>query len=171
VRKRPSSDCSRRSDLVEFHDGEKSLGDDLLAASAVLLLLPGLVAVLGSRWAMSKSLRPLMLRLVGGSEAHNATSAWNALFAELGPCLVRATLADGRTIGGRYDESCVAGYSEQIPDLYLSQRWDLDDEWWFVAPSHQSLGLWLSNASIVSLEFYDIPDTIQMERETSKIKG
>jgi hypothetical protein len=161
----------QKADLVEFHDGDKSLGDDLLAASAILVLLPGLVAVAGSRWIASKILRPRMLRLVGSSEAHNASSAWNVLFAELGPCLVRATLVDGRTFGGRYDENCVAGYSERVPDLYLSQRWDLDADRWFVGPSRQSLGLWLSSGSIVSLEFYDIRGTTEMEREIPKIKG
>ncbi len=84
-------------------------------------------------------------------------SAWNPLFDEQGPCLIRATLADGRIIGGRYDENGVAGYSEEVPDLYLSQRWDLDEQGWFVAPARQSLGPWLSSGSIVSLEFYDIP--------------
>jgi hypothetical protein len=161
----------QKSDLVEFHDGEKSLGDDLLAAAAIFVLLPGLIAVAGSRWMASKSLRPRMLRLVGSSDAHNASSAWDVLFAELGPCLVRATLVDGRTFGGRYDEHCVAGYSERVPDLYLSQRWDLDDDRWFVGPSRQSLGLWLSSGSIVSLEFYDIRETTDMDREIPKIKG
>jgi hypothetical protein len=70
----------QKDDLVEFHDGEKSLSDDLLAASAVLLFLPGAVAIAGSRWMASKKLRPRALRLAGSSEAHSATSAWNALF-------------------------------------------------------------------------------------------
>jgi hypothetical protein len=87
----------QKVDLIEFHDGGKSLGDDLLAASAILLLLPGLIAVLGSRWIASRSLRPSVLGLVGSSDSHTATSAWNQLFSKQGPCLIRATLTDGRT--------------------------------------------------------------------------
>src|ERR1700754_3279264 len=48
----------QKSDLVEFHDGAKSLGADLLTASAILLVLPGLVAIAGSWWTASRTLRP-----------------------------------------------------------------------------------------------------------------
>jgi hypothetical protein len=161
----------RKVDLVEFHDGEKTLGDDLIAASAILLFLPGLIAVIGSRWMESKRLRPWTLRLVGSSEAHGTQSAWNVLFGEQGPCLVRATLADGRIIGGLYDERSIAGYSEQVPDLYLSQRWEFDAEDWFAGPTGRSLGVWLSSESVVSLEFYEIDDIRDLEREISRIRG
>jgi hypothetical protein len=144
----------QKSDLVEFHNGAKPLGDDLLAASAILLLLPGLIAVIGSRWTASETLRPRVLRLLGSSETHNADSAWNQMFSKQGTCLVRATLTDGRIVGGLYDENSVAGYSEQVPDLYLSQRWDLDGERWFVGPNAQSRGVWLSHESITTLEIY-----------------
>jgi hypothetical protein len=161
----------QKSDLVEFHDGEKSLGADLLAASAILLLLPGLVAIAGSRWVASKRLRPGVLRFLGSSETHSTSSAWNQLFSKQGPCLIRATLTDGRIIAGLYDESSRAGYSEQIPDLYLSQRWDLDGERWFAGPSAHSLGVWLPSDSVASLEIYEVRGTCASEREIPKIKG
>lgn len=161
----------QRTDLVEFHEGEKSLGVYLLAASAILLLLPGIIAVLGSRWMASKVLRPWVLRLVGSSETHSATSAWNDIFGEQGPCLIRATLTDGRIIGGLYDQSSVAGYSEQVPDLYLSQRWDLDDDGWFLGPADRSLGIWLPSESIVSLEIYRLQEGSDKVREIQKIRG
>jgi len=161
----------QKSDLVEFHDGEKSLGDDLLAASAILLLLPGLIAIIGSRWMASRGFRSWLLRLVGSSEAHNADSAWNKLFSEQGLCLVRATLTDGRIIGGLYDESSVAGYSEQVPDLYLSQRWEFDVEGWFAGPTGRTLGVWLSSESIVSLEFCEVEGDGDLDREIPKIKS
>jgi hypothetical protein len=137
----------------------------------VLLLLPGLIAVMGSRWMASKTLRPWILDLVGSSEAHNTTSAWNQLFSKQGPCLVRATLTDGRIIGGLYDDRSVTGYSEQVPDLYLSQRWRLDSEDWFAGPIGRSLGVWLASESIVTLEFYDIRSTCDLEREILKIRS
>jgi hypothetical protein len=61
-----------KSDLTEFHNGEKSLGDDLLAAAAILLLLPGIISLVGSQWMSSKRLRPWMLRLAGSSDALKA---------------------------------------------------------------------------------------------------
>ena len=84
---------------------------------------------------------------------------------------MRATLADGRTIGGRHDENSVAGYTEQMADLYLSQRWDLDANRWFVGPTDQSMGLWLSGESIISLEFYGLEGVGNLERENPKING
>jgi hypothetical protein len=145
----------QKSDLVEFHNGSKGLGDDLLASLAIFLLLPGVIAIIGSRWMKSKSLRPRVLGLFGSSDAHSITSGWNQLFSEQGACLVRATLSDGRVVGGFYDEPSLAGYSEQTQDLYVNQRWELDDDGWFVQPAERSLGIWLPKESIVSLEIYD----------------
>jgi hypothetical protein len=161
----------QKADLVEFHNGEKPLGDDLLAASAILLLLPCLIAVAGSRWMASKKFRPRALSLASSSEAHSATSAWNQLFSERDPCFVRASLTDGRIVGGLYDDRGVAGYSEQVPDLYLSQRWELDDEDWFVGPTDRTLGIWLADGSIVSLEIYALDNVGDLERETPKIRS
>jgi Family of unknown function (DUF6338) len=160
-----------KRDLVEFHDGRKSLGDDLLAASAILLLLPGLISVVGSRWMVSRRLRPWILRLAGSSEAHGTRSAWNRIFDEQGPCLIRANLTDGRIVGGLYDEIGIAGYSEEIQDLYLSQRWDLDGDLWFLGPADHSLGIWLPGESIASLEIYDVEGIGSLRREIPKIRS
>jgi hypothetical protein len=157
-----------KSDLVEFQKGEKPLGTDLLTAAAIFLLLPALISLLGSRWSTSSILRPWLLRLAGSSDAHGSPSAWNVTFRELGPCLVRATLTDGRLIGGLYDGSSVSGYSEQTRDLFLSKRWDLNEEGWFTGPMDPSLGIWLSDESIVSLEFYDAAG---LDKETPKIRS
>jgi hypothetical protein len=161
----------QKVDLVEFHKGGKSLGDDLLAALVILLLAPGAITVVGSRWMASKSLRPSILSLVGSSDAHSATSAWNQLFDDHGSCLIRATLADGRIVGGFYDRGSLAGYSEQAPDLYMSQRWEIDDNGWFAGPADRSLGIWLSAESIVSLEIYAFEGMGDMERKMPKISG
>jgi hypothetical protein len=155
----------QKSDLVDFQSGREPLGADLLAATAVFLLLPGLIALLGSWWTSSRNLRPRLLRLVGSTDAHGSASAWNITFREVGPCLVRAKLRDGRLIGGLYDEASVAGYSEQTRDLYLSERWQLNQDEWFVGPMDRSLGVWLSDDSIVSLEFYAFRELGQRNSE------
>ena len=158
----------QKVDLVEFHDGEKPLGDDLLVAFGVFLLLPGAIAVLGSGWMSSKTLRPRLLKLVGSSEAHSITSGWNELWSKQGASLVRATLSDGRVVGGFYDEPSLAGYTEQTQDLYINERWELDEQGWFVKPAERSLGIWLPKESIVSLEIYDAEDSSSKETRQEK---
>jgi hypothetical protein len=160
----------QKVDLVELHKGEKPLGEDLLAALAILLLLPGLIAASGARWVASEKLRPRVLRVVGSSDAHSMASAWNQIFSRQGPCLVRATLTDGRLVGGRYDDASLVGYSERVPDIYLSQRWELDDDDWFVGPADHSLGIWLPSVNIASLEIYEVEAGNVLERETSEIR-
>lgn len=148
----------QKSDIVDFHDGKKPLGDYLLVAAGIFLVFPGSIAVVGSLWTSSTRVRPRLLKLVGSSEAHSITSGWNELFSKQGVCLIRATLTDGRVVGGYYDEPSLAGYTEQTQDLYINQRWELDDESWFVKPAERSLGIWLPKKSIVSLEVYDAQD-------------
>jgi len=161
----------QKSDLAEFQDGEKSLGDDLMAAGAVLVMLPGLIAVSGSQWMSSRRIRPRVLQLVGSSEAHGTASAWNQLFSKQRSCLVRVALSDGRIMGGLFDESSAVGYSEQVPDLYLSQRWEFDGEGWFVGPTDRTLGVWIASESIASLEIYELDGVVNPERESPKIRS
>jgi hypothetical protein len=54
--------------------------------------------------------------------------------------------------------------------LYLSQRWDLDEDGWFVGPASRTLGVWLSDKCIVSLEIYAVGIAKGLERETPKIR-
>ena len=48
----------------------------------------------------------------------------------------------------------LAGYSEQAQDLYLIQRWELDEDDWFREPASGTLGVWVPKDNIASLEFY-----------------
>jgi hypothetical protein len=84
---------------------------------------------------------------------------------------VRVSLTDGRIVGGLYDENSVAGYSQEVPDLYLSRRWDLDEDYWFLGPADHSLGIWLPRESIASLEIYDIEGMGGLKREIPKIRS
>jgi hypothetical protein len=143
-----------KADVVEYHNGEKTLFADFVAGVLVFLALPLLQAIVGSRWNSSKKLRPKLLRLIGSSEAHNVHSGWNELFSKQGGAMIRATLSDGRVIGGFYGEPSLAGYTEHSQDLYISERWELDEDSWFVQPAPRTLGVWLPRESIRSLEVY-----------------
>lgn len=151
-----------KADLSELRHGHKSLLQDFGAAILVCLILPALLAMFGLRWTSSKRMRPRLLRAVGGSEAHNVLSGWNELFSQQGGAMIRASLADGRVVGGFYGAPSLAGYSQHTQDLFISERWELDEDSWFVRAAPGSLGLWLPRESIVSLEIYatesEVPD-------------
>jgi hypothetical protein len=153
-----------KDDLVEFHNGKKPLGEDLLVAVGVFFIFPVVIAVFGSLWTSSRRVRPKLLKLVGSSEAHSITSGWNELFSKQGASLIRATLSDGRVVGGFYDEPSLAGYTEQTQDLYINERWELDGDDWFVKPAARSLGIWIPRESIVSLEIYDAQDPSEADQ-------
>jgi len=77
------------------------------------------------------------------------------MFGVDGTALIRVTLKDARVVGGYYGPGSLAGYSEHVQDLYISQRWELDDDGWFVRPALSSLGLWLPHDNIASVELYE----------------
>lgn len=72
--------------------------------------------------------------------------------------MVRATLTDTRVVGGYFGFGSLAGYSEQNPDLFIAERWILDDDGWFVERADNTDGVWIGHENIVSVEFYKVPD-------------
>jgi hypothetical protein len=72
--------------------------------------------------------------------------------------MVRATLKDARVIGGYFGFGSLAGYSEQTPDLFIAERWVLDEDGWFKERAADTAGVWVSHENIVSVEFYEVPE-------------
>ena len=96
------------------------------------------------------------MRLVAGlTPAHTTPSGWEHFFLWDRTCFVRATLKDGRVVAGRYAERSFAGYTAETPDLYLEERWSLDEKDWFAGCVGGSLGVYIRADEIVSVEFYD----------------
>jgi hypothetical protein len=147
-----------KEDVEGFYRGDKSLSEDFVAAVLLFLVLPASLAIVGSYWKGSRRFRPLVLRLLGSSTAHSTASGWNELFSLQDSAFVRATLSDGRVIGGLYTRGSLAGYSQHTQDLYISQRWELDDQNWFVKPAPRSLGAWFPRESIVSIDVYALEE-------------
>jgi hypothetical protein len=145
----------KKGDLSDFYSGDKSLGLYVLLGALLFFALPILLAALGSLWTSSERVRPWLLGLVGSSEAHNTLSGWNQLFSKQGTAMIRLTLTDGRVVGGYYGDGSMAGYSQHTQDLYISQRWELDKDGWFVRAAPGSLGIWIPRDRIVSLEVYE----------------
>lgn len=146
-----------KQDVVAFYRGEKSLGEDLAAAGLVAIALPLIISEAGRRWRRSERLRPRVLRALRISEGHSIRSGWNQMFGREGTALVRVTLKDERVVGGYYGPGSLAGYSEHTQDLFISKRWVLDDDGWFVEPAPATLGLWIPHDNIASVEFYEVP--------------
>lgn len=68
--------------------------------------------------------------------------------------MLRITLEDGRVVGGYFGEASLAGYSARTRDLFIQQRWILHGDNWFEKPAEGSLGLWISEDQINSIEVY-----------------
>ena len=73
------------------------------------------------QWNRSR-LRESVLRRAGVSPAHKTPSGWEHFFLQGRWAYVRATLKDGRVVGGWFGPNSFAGYTAETPDLYLEQR-------------------------------------------------
>jgi hypothetical protein len=144
-----------KADIASFYNGGWSLGAYVVVALLGFGALPALIAQAGLRWHNSKR-REAVLRKLGISPAHSTPSGWDQFFGSGQRALVRITTVDGRVVGGLYDADSLAGYSQQNQDLFLEERWELNDSQWFVGPAPGTLGVWVAAQSIVSLELYDI---------------
>jgi hypothetical protein len=125
-------------------------------ALVVLIVLPTLLGM--GLAALTDVQRPVWLKTLlvrsGLSSAARTPQAWDWVFSRGFPAYVRVRLTDGRTVFGLYSSRSFASSDSGGRDLYLQQQWMAEDGW-FTAPYPQSLGVWLSGGSIVSIEFYD----------------
>ena len=141
------------ADVIGPWRGEKAFESYLALASAALVV-PLAIAELARRWSAS-NLRTWLLSRAGISLGHTTPSGWEHFFLQGRWAYVRATLKDGRVVGGFFGPGSFAGYTAETPDLYLERRYQLDDKDWFDEPASGSLGLYVRADEIVSVEFYD----------------
>jgi hypothetical protein len=118
------------------------------------VLIPVALAELARRWEGSR-LRRRLRTIAGLNLAHTIPSGWEHFFLSDRTCFVRVTLNDGRVVAGRFGDRSFAGYTAETPDLYLEERWTLDENDWFAERAAGSLGVYVRAAEIVSVEFYD----------------
>jgi hypothetical protein len=147
-----------KHDLVRLYHGRDPLASEVGATVLVGIVLPIFVAELGRCWRGTKKLRPWWLRSLRIAESHTVSSAWNQAFGRDGTAMIRATLKDGRVVGGYYGPDSLAGYSEDTQDLFIAERWSLDEDGWFVRRADLTLGVWIPRDNVASIEFYDVPD-------------
>lgn len=144
--------------ISRLSTGEEPVGVYLLLAVVGLFVLPISIAEIGRVWQRSRRLRPRFLRRVGIDPGHGVPAGWEQLFQEAlraeGGLMLLITLEDGRVVGGYFGEESLAGYTARTRDLFIEQRWTLDEEKWFEGPVEGSLGLWISEEQVNSIEVY-----------------
>ena len=148
----------KSSDIAAYYHGRRGLGGYIVLGALALGVLPLMTSECGRWWNSSTRLRPRLVRILRISQSHGTRSGWDQFFGSNTPALVRVTLDDGRVVGGYFGSDSLAAYSEHSQDLFLEERWELDDATgWFIRPAPASLGLWLPHNHVVSLEVYDPP--------------
>lgn len=140
-------------DISELWRGNKPFGS-YVALAAAATGVPLLIAELARHWNRSR-MREWVLRRGGVSPAHKTPSGWEHFFLQGRWAYVRATLKDGRVVGGFFGPTSFAGYTAETPDLYLETRYQLNDEAWFDEPAPGTLGIYIRADEIVSVEFYE----------------
>lgn len=143
------------SDVAGFYRGRRQLGD-YVALGAAAFVVPLVIAEFTRRWSTSAA-RGRVLDAAHVSRSHATPSGWEHFFLQGRPTFVRVTLKDRRVVGGYFGDGSFAGYSADIPDLYLEQRWELDDKDWFIKAAPDTLGLYIRADELVSVEFYAVP--------------
>lgn len=131
-----------------------SVGVIAAAGIVVVFLLPALIATVSRVWTTSR-LRERLLSGAGVSAVHRIETGWDFYFRQRRPALVIATLRDGAKVGGFFGDMSFATYSVDGRDLFLEQRWSLDEGGWFDGPVEGDDGVWVAGADVVWLALYD----------------
>jgi Family of unknown function (DUF6338) len=154
---------SDTDDVSEVYRGDASYAAYFGLAAIGLFVLPLLIAEGGRRWQGSAHLRTWFLDRAGVDPGHSVPAGWEQLFGrspgavEGRGLLLRITLEDGRVVGGFFGRQSLAGYTAHTRDLFLEERWSLDEDDWFREPAEDSRGLWIADDQIKSIEAYAPP--------------
>lgn len=152
-----------KGDITELWHGDATYGAYLALALGGLFAMPLAVAEIGRWWNLSRRFRPWVLKKLRIDPGHSIPAGWEQLFAESQGALedrgllLRVSLEDGRTVGGFFGERSLAGYTTDTRDIFLEERWSLDEDDWFEAPVPESRGVWISDRQIQSVEAYAPP--------------
>ena len=150
-------------DVSALYRGKEDLTSYVGLGASALFVLPLLIAETGRRWTGSRRVRPWVLDQARVDPGHSVPAGWEQLFLhsqgalERRGLLLRITLDDGRIVGGFFGQQSLAGYTAHTRDLFLEERWSLDDDDWFQMPVADSRGLWISEGEIRSVEAYAPP--------------
>jgi hypothetical protein len=144
-----------RAKIRHLYKHEQSVGKILLFAFLAILAIPAFIATISRLW-LKTPVRQWFIGKLRINPSHRTPTAWDHFFEQGREAFVRATLTDGRVVGGYYGPGSFATYGEQARDLFIGNQWELDDDAWFKKPAEASLGIWVAKESVVSLEVYAV---------------
>lgn len=116
----------------------------------VILVIPVFLAYAVARWGTTFRLRLQgLLRL---PVLDSKPTAWDYVFSQRQGRWVVVHTTDGNTFGGKLDlRSCAGSHGGR--DLYLEERWWLDDSRGFIERDRNSGGMYFAADSIAYIEF------------------
>ncbi|HVY24344.1 MAG TPA: DUF6338 family protein [Steroidobacteraceae bacterium] len=85
---------------------------------------------------------------------HPTSKPWDYLFGQRKPYWVIITLKDGKQIAGRYDASSFASSAPAPEQLYLEERWVLNDTGGFERPREDTAGVMILARDVETIEFF-----------------
>jgi len=148
-----------REDADQLLRDHEDTPADLVGRAAIAILAPSFIIANASRVWEDLGWRDKLYTRVGINARHRVPTAWDHFFAGRSRAMVLATLKDGRVVGGYYGRGgSFAAYAKDGRDLYLEQRWVLNDDNWFERPANDTTGVWLPTEEVVSIELYAVND-------------
>lgn len=116
----------------------------------VILVIPMVLAYVIAKWGTPFRLR--LQRLLRLPVLDSKPTAWDHVFSESEGQWVIVHTTDGETFGGKFDPHSRAG-SHGARDLYLEERWWLDESRGFTERDDKSGGMYFAAESIKYIEF------------------
>lgn len=156
-----------QSDFDTWLSGDEQLKNYLLATLGLIAISIAL-AEIGRQWRRLQKLRKWFLDKLGMDERHTVVSGWEWFFNRGEDALVIATLKNDKQIAGYYGFKSYSGYTQDSPDLYLEERWVLDDKGWFKEKANGTQGVYIRADEIQYVEFYGFEDPDQSAKPTEK---
>jgi len=146
---------ANRCDFDRWLQGNEQPKNYLLATLALIAISIAL-AELGRCWRRSGPVRRWILDKADIDERHTVVSGWEWFFNTGQKAFVIVTLKDDSKVTGYYGKQSYSGYTQDTPDLYLQERWLLDDNGWFKEPAAGTLGIYIRADEIKTVEFYEL---------------
>ena len=148
-----------RSDVQTLWDRRATDPAPLVLVVAAAIIIPSaLLATCSGLWEGSAAQTWVRTKLRINLR-HRTPTAWDHFFSLRSRAMVRATMKDGRVVGGFYGPKSFAAYAKDGRDLYLEQRWAMDEDLdWFQEPAKATQGVWLPTDEVVSIELYTEED-------------
>ena len=130
----------------------------------VLFLLPAFIGGLAARVTDTRDGKLLaIVEWLGLSTAKRTAEAWTWIWGELsrsseGTWVKVILKDDGGAYLGPFGTNSLVSSDARFRDIYLEQKWELDEEGKPLLSNIPNRGVWISGDEISSIEFYPQPE-------------